>query len=180
MAKESIRQLGGHLGGHLGGLLRHLAHRTRDLGRPGDATDPAGGPMPRVAVVSPFLDPAEAAFLTVLENVVGKRGRVLAKVSLAALLDVPGDERANPGRGRWHRRLGWRTVDYLCCDNAARPRVVVELDPPGPPRPKRAARQRELDALLAAARLPAIRVEAAGAYNALLLQRQILPHLAAR
>ena len=176
MANQAFRQLGDHLGG----LLRHLAHRSRDLGPDDDGSGPAGGPMPRVRVCAPFLTPPEAAFLTVLENVVGKRGRVLAKVSLAALLEVPGGERDNPGRGRWHRRLGWRTVDYLCCDNAARPRVVVELDPPGPPRPKRRAREAELDAMLTAARLPVVRVEAAGAYDGRRLQGQILPHLASR
>lgn len=174
MANEAIR----HLGDHLGGLLRHFVHRTREAGAADGGT--RGGPMPRVEVVSPFLDPAEAAFLAALESVVGKRGRVLAKVSLAALLDVPGSERDNPGRGRWHRRLGWRTVDFLCCDNAARPRVAVELDPPGPSRPKRAARERELDALLAAAGLPVVRVESAGAYRVHALQARILPHLAGR
>ena len=135
--------------------------------------------LPPVSRRDPFLTPAEAAFLDVLEGVVGKRGRVLAKVSLDAVLQLPGTDLTHPGRAAWRAKLARRTVDYLVCDlRPTHPRVVVELDPPHAPRPKRRARQGELDQLLRAAGLPLVRIRIAPAYDGRELQRKILPYLA--
>ena len=143
-------------------------------GRPATLTE-----LPPVVRRDPFLAPAEAAFLDVLEGVVGKRGRVLAKVSLDAVLQLPGTDLTSPGRAAWRARLSRRTVDYLVCDlRPTHPRVAVELDPPADPRPKRRAREAELDGLLRLAELPLVRVRTAPSYDARELQKQILPFLA--
>ena len=159
--------------GCLGFLLGLLGLRRKA------APAPAG--MPQVMVSTKFVSGAEADFFRVLRAVVGDRGHVLAQVSLGRLLYFPGTNATNPGRARWWNKVCQKSIDFLVCEPATlKPVVAIELDEPSHDAPKRQARDEEVNALLKAAGLAALRVPTRRNYDTRVLADLVLPHLAAR
>ena len=143
----------------------------------------AAGPdaVPRVMVSTRFVTPAEADFFRVLRAVVGDRAHVLAQVSLGRLLFFPGSNASNPGRARWWNKVAQRSVDFLLCDPATlKPLLAIELDEPSHERADRRARDAEVNALLAAAGLKALRLPTGRAYDTRQLAEAVMPHLPPR
>lgn len=139
-----------------------------------------GAALPKVQVNRYFVSEAEANFFRVLRSVVGSRGHVLAQVSLRQLLWMPGTNQSNPGRSTWQNKIAAKSIDFLICDPATlRPLIAIELDEPSHARPGRQTRDEEVEALLAAANLPLIRVLTSRAYDTRELDHALSPHLEA-
>ncbi|MEJ5237999.1 MAG: DUF2726 domain-containing protein [Limisphaera sp.] len=145
-------------------LRRHLLPPSRSL----DA------PYVRVPVL---LSPAERSFYGALQQVLGGRCVVFAKVRLADLI------RPRPGLSRpanrraFNRTLG-KHVDFVLCDpDRLRVVAVIELDDRSHRWKHRAARDQFVASALAAAGIPLLRIPAAAAYAPSELRARLDPWL---
>ena len=115
--------------------------------------------------VGSLLTPAELLFFRTLERVVGPGYYLFPKVRLGDLVVVP--EGTDNSRG-WFARVGQKHVDFLLCDrHSLAPVLVIELDDSSHLTARRQERDRFVDASLAAAGLPIVRVVARKEYNPL-------------
>jgi very-short-patch-repair endonuclease len=106
---------------------------------------------------------AERSFLGVLEEAVEGRFRIALKVRLADVLKV----RSGSGsRGAWQNRILQKHLDFVLCTPDTLEIVAgVELDDSSHDRASRRERDDFLDAAMAAAGVPLIRVKAARSYS---------------
>ncbi|HEY2587689.1 MAG TPA: DUF2726 domain-containing protein [Tepidisphaeraceae bacterium] len=119
-----------------------------------------------------LLTPGEAAFYPALEEAVGGRCLIFAKVRLCDLLqDLPSDL---PDRADRLRRVAQMHVDFVLCDRLQyRPLLAIELDDASHARPDRAARDRELGDLLRQAGLRLERFPCEPAYDPRAIRERI-------
>ena len=118
-----------------------------------------------------LLTEAERSFFGVLQQVAGAQFLIFAKVRLADLVSV------RRGAKSWQShfsRIKSKHIDFVLCDpQAVRPILAIELDDSSHGRSDRRARDDFVDAALAAAGLPLLRVVASSQYNAGELAREI-------
>ncbi len=137
--------------------------------------------LPKMMVNKKFITASEKNFYLVLRHVLGERGHVLAQVSLAQLIYLPGTNNTNPGRATWWNKLSRRSVDFLICDpDTLRPLVAIELDEPSHAKPKRQQRDMEVEQAFRAAGLPLLRVLAGRSYNTREIADCIAPYIDGR
>jgi hypothetical protein len=100
---------------------------------------------------------------------------VFAKVRLADLVWMP---KGTVGRQGHFNRIQAKHVDFVVCDRSTiRPLVCIELDDSSHGQSSRQSRDAFLEAALAAAGLPLIRIVAARSYNAVELRARLEPVL---
>ena len=118
-----------------------------------------------------FLTHAERSFYGVLDEAVGTRYIVFAKVRLADVLRV----RTGVSEPQSHlNRIIAKHVDFLLCEpQDVAPVLVIELDDASHDGGRRQARDRFVDTAFEGAALPLLRVRAARAYDPRLLSQQI-------
>lgn len=132
-------------------------------------------PLPYVARIH-LLTKAERSFYEVLRRIVGDEWAVFAKVRLADLLNVP---RSTKDWQAHFNRIQSKHVDFVVCDTKmVRVGLVIELDDSSHSQPGRRDRDDFLNAALAAAHLPILRVPARAKYNPNELRAQLEPLLA--
>ena len=124
-----------------------------------------------------LLSPGETELLAALRQALGGEFEVYPKVRLADLIDV------RKGLTRKQRaealmRIASRPVGFVVCDRATNAiRGVVDLDPGGPRGTGRRRKVPFLDAALAAAHIPLVRVPAQSAYAPAELRDRVLTAL---
>ncbi|MGY3877731.1 DUF2726 domain-containing protein [Aeromonas enteropelogenes] len=127
-----------------------------------------------------LLNPAERAFLTVLEQAAGEQARVFAKVPVADVL-AP---QAALGKGKWQQyagKIGGKHFDYLLCHPADLSFVcAIELDDSGPRHQKRKVRDSFLKAACDGAGFPLLQIPAGSHYLVEDLREQLQPLLTKR
>ena len=110
-----------------------------------------------------LLTKAERSFFGVLQNAVGNRYLIFAKVRLADLVFLP------RGTDKWQshfNRIQSKHIDFVLCDHdVVRPLVAIELDDSSHNRTARQDRDAFVDSALAAAGLPILHVPARASYN---------------
>jgi very-short-patch-repair endonuclease len=110
-----------------------------------------------------LLSKAERSFFGVLRQAVGDEYLIFAKVRLADLFWIP--KRAG-SRQRHLNRVSAKHIDFVLCDHEAiRPLLAIELDDSSHARSDRRSRDAFVDAALAAAGLPLVRIRARTGYN---------------
>lgn len=115
---------------------------------------------------------AERSFGGALEQAVGGRFRLLSKVRLADVLHTQPGLSAS-ARATAFNRIAQKHADFVLCDPQTwEPVLVVELDDRSHARADRQQRDAFVDAALAAAGLPILRVSCQASYG--------LPELSAR
>lgn len=104
-----------------------------------------------------FLSPAELNFYRVLQTAVSGWATIFVKVSLGDLFFAQTGEF---GQNQAYRnKIDRKHVDFLLCDpQTVRPILGIELDDKSHQRPDRQARDRFVDKVFAAARLPVVHV----------------------
>lgn len=114
----------------------------------------------------PLFSPAERSFLGVLDQVLGAEHRVFGKVRVADLVSVAtGLDRA--GWQRAFNRINAKHFDYVICRSDDLSVVaVIELDDRSHQSADRIDRDRFIDELCSAIRLPLLRIRAQKAYSA--------------
>jgi hypothetical protein len=106
---------------------------------------------------------AERSFYGVLEQAVGDRYRIFAKVGVDDILWI---DKGTGSHQTWRNKIDRKHIDFLLCDrDAIRPLIALELDDRSHERADRAERDHFLDQAFAAAGLPLLRVPAQHAYN---------------
>lgn len=110
-----------------------------------------------------LLTKAERSFFGVLQNAVGNRYLIFAKVRLADLVFLPsGTEK----RQSHFNRIQSKHVDFVLCDHdIVRPLLAIELDDSSHNRTDRQDRDAFVDSALSAAGLPILHVSARASYN---------------
>jgi hypothetical protein len=147
----------------VGGLAVAVSRALDGKGRPGKA-DPS---LP-YRLRDSLLTRAEAAFFASLDRAVSHNdaippSRVFAQVRLADILQVP---RNNAEYQSHFNRIQSKHVDFLlCCRRTHRPLLAIELDDASHKQQRRRERDGFLDAAMAAAGLPLLRVPAVGTYR---------------
>ena len=137
--------------------------------------------LPKMMINKKFITASEKNFFMVLRHVLSDRGHVLAQISLAQLIYLPGTNNSNQGRATWWNKLSRRSVDFLICDpDTLRPLVAIELDEPSHAKPKRQQRDDKVDKALRAAGLPLLRVLAGRSYNTKEIADCIAPYIGGR
>jgi len=128
------------------------------------------------ARVSTLLSPAERSFVGVLERALAGRPVIVAiKVRLGDLVKV--EQGAKNRQGAVNKVTG-KHVDFVTCRaDTTEPLVAIELDDKSHARAGRVERDRFLDACLAAAGVPLVRVPAARGYSVSELQAAIVTHV---
>jgi len=118
-----------------------------------------------------LLSKAERSFFGVLRQAVGDEYLIFAKVRLADLVWIP---KATQSRQKHLNRVTPRHIDFVLCDHdAIRPLLAIELDDSSHARSDRRSRDAFVEAALAAAGLPLLRIPARAAYNVAELKAQI-------
>jgi hypothetical protein len=118
-----------------------------------------------------LLTKAERSFFGVLRQAVGVEYLIFAKVRLADLVWIP---RGTPSAQSHANRVNPKHIDFVLCDHdAIRPLLAIELDDSSHARSDRRSRDAFVDAALAAAGLPLLRVPAQTGYNVAELQSRI-------
>jgi len=110
-----------------------------------------------------LLTKAERSFFGVLQNAIGNRYLIFAKVRLADLVFLPsGTEK----RQSHFNRIQSKHVDFVLCDHdIVRPLLAIELDDSSHNRTDRQDRDAFVDSALSAAGLPILHVPARASYN---------------
>lgn len=109
-----------------------------------------------------FLSPAERSFFGVLQQVIGDRGVLLAKVRLADLLFVPKGD----GDTGFRNRISLKHVDFvLCHPKTIQPLAAIELDDSSHSTAKQQEKDQFQDEAFAAAELPLLRFTARRQYD---------------
>ena len=120
-----------------------------------------------------LLSKAEMMFYRTLLVAIGDRWVVMAKVRLADLIQVDRSKVAEKDGEGAGKRSGWQSafnriqakhVDFVLCDAAMRPVVVIELDDSSHDEEDAQDRDGFKDRAMKAAGLPMMRVRAAGKY----------------
>jgi len=128
---------------------------------PPTAAEPPAEQFPYKAKEA-LLTRGEIAFFAVLLQAVSDQQLVLSMVRLADVLYIP------KGTERWQshfNRIQSKHLDFVLCDKATlRPLLAIELDDATHRQTKRRQRDDFLNQALASARLPLLRVPAAGSY----------------
>lgn len=145
-----------------------VAERLKKRGKVGPGGREGSAPAYRRVGL---LSPAEAAFYHALQAAVGDSLVIFAKVRIADLIE-PDRAESQGDRQAALNRISQKHVDFVLCDAAPGTslavRLVVELDDashaPGH-RHYRAGRDATVDAALASAGLPILRVKAASRYE---------------
>lgn len=108
--------------------------------------------------------PAERSFLGALDQIIGKRYRIFAKVRLADIIDIQRGLSASD-RQRAFNRIAGKHIDFIIC-NANDLSIVgaIELDDKTHRRKGRQEREQFLDKTLEAAGVPVVRIKAQSAY----------------
>ena len=118
-----------------------------------------------------LLSKAERSFFGVLQTAAGEQYLIFAKVRLADLIYIP---RGTDSRQTHFNRIQSKHIDFVLCDpKSVRPMVAVELDDASHEQAARVARDSFVDAALAAAGLPLLRVPARAGYSVEELARSI-------
>jgi very-short-patch-repair endonuclease len=118
-----------------------------------------------------LLTAAEIRFYRVLQGAVVGDWPIFAMVRLADLIQV---KAKTAGYQRWFNPIVAKHVDFVICDpETLEPRLAIELDDASHNSPKRIARDQLVNAALAAAGLPLLRVRAAKSYDAGDLRKQV-------
>ena len=111
-----------------------------------------------------FLTRAEHECYDTLVEAVGTEYRIFAQVHLPSLV-----EHTVRGQG-WRAALAHinrKSVDFVLCDKAyLSPKLAIELDDKSHERPDRQDRDREVERILREARVPLLRLENRGSFNA--------------
>ena len=121
-----------------------------------------------------FLSPAEFSFYKVLSSVLGPGFTVQSKVRLADVFFVirPNENKA------YYNKIIPRHVDFLVCDSTTmRPVLGIELDDASHRRSSRQERDKFVEGVFQAARLPLVRFPARRAYNTREIAKWIMPLL---
>ncbi|MBN1460459.1 MAG: DUF2726 domain-containing protein [Armatimonadetes bacterium] len=122
-----------------------------------------------------LLTKAERSFFGVLRQAVGDDYLLFAKVRLADLVWIP---QGTKSRQKHQNRVNPRHIDFVLCDHdAIRPLLAIELDDSSHARSDRRSRDAFVDAALAAAGLPLLRIPARAGYNVAELKSQISARL---
>jgi len=110
-----------------------------------------------------LLTKAERSFFGVLQNAIGNRYLIFAKVRLADLVFLPsGTEK----RQSHLNRIQSKHIDFVLCDHdIVRPLLAIELDDSSHNRTDRQDRDAFVDSALSAAGLPILHVPARASYN---------------
>ena len=110
-----------------------------------------------------LLTKAERSFFGVLQQAVGDRYLVFAKVRLADLVFLPsGTEK----RQSHFNRIQSKHIDFVLCDHdVVRPLLAIELDDSSHNRTDRQDRDTFVNSALIAAGLPILHVPARASYN---------------
>lgn len=125
-----------------------------------------------------FLSPAELTFYKALQSAVDGRAVILCKVALGDLFYVKKD--GDMSRYRiYTNKIDRKHVDFLLCDSFMRPVVGIELDDKSHQREDRRARDRFVDGVFTAAKLPLVHVPVRRAYDILEIARQFSSYLGA-
>jgi hypothetical protein len=120
-----------------------------------------------------LLSKTEHLFYEILREVV-KGQVILAKVRLADLVYT------NDRHEKWlsnFRRVSQKHIDFVICDHELKPAIAIELDDPSHQRDDRQRRDRDVDRILAFARLPLLRIFTRRRYDRELIARLILKEL---
>lgn len=121
----------------------------------------------------PLLTSAERSFFGVLQQAIGPDYRIFAKVRLA---DFVHPEKS-PSRSAWQsafNRIACKHVDFALCDPTTfRVVLIIELDDSTHGRFERSMRDNLVDAALANAGIPVLRVTAAHSYSLGQVRQQI-------
>jgi len=109
-----------------------------------------------------FLSNAELSFYKTLEQALGERAIICAKVNLADIFFVV---RPNENQG-FRNKIDRKHVDFLICDSTTmKPLYGVELDDSSHSKQKRIERDQFVDSVFRTAGLPLIRIKAARTYD---------------
>jgi very-short-patch-repair endonuclease len=110
-----------------------------------------------------FLSPPERSFYHVLVSAIGSKAVVCPKVRLGDLFFVP---RATIKYQSYLNKVNRKHIDFILCDpQSMRPLLGVELDDKSHNESKRQDRDREVDKMFEAAKLPIVHIKAAATYN---------------
>lgn len=110
-----------------------------------------------------LLTPAEVEFYRVLQGAVEGDWPIFVMVRLVDVISVK--PKTQP-RQRWLGPIIAKHLDFVLCDpEQLKPVLAIELDDASHYRPDRAARDQVVDAALAAAGLPLLRVRVAASYD---------------
>jgi predicted RNA-binding Zn-ribbon protein involved in translation (DUF1610 family) len=123
-----------------------------------------------------FLSAAEQSFYLVLRSVVADRALICAKVSLGDLFTAKVSDQSQ--YRTYTNKIDRKHVDFLLCDlQTAKPLVGIELDDRSHQRADRQARDKFVNGVFAAARLPLIRVPVRRGYQVSELVALFSPYL---
>lgn len=120
-----------------------------------------------------FFSAAERSFYEILRRIVPDHS-VFAKVRLCDVIFV------STGNKTWrtnHNRIQSKHLDFLICDATLAPVIAIELDDSSHARTSRKARDQFVDAALAAAAVPIVRIPLKRSYALEDIRRLIFPHL---
>jgi hypothetical protein len=117
-----------------------------------------------------FFSAAERSFYEILRRMAPDH-TVFAKVRMCDVIAV------SEGRKAWQTNgIQSKHLDFLICDATLAPVVAIELDDSSHARPDRKARDQFVDAALAAAEVPIVRIPAKRSYAVEEIRRLIFPH----
>lgn len=120
-----------------------------------------------------FSSAAERSFYEILRRIAPDY-TVFAKVRLCDVIFAA-------ARGKTWRtkrdRIQSKQLDFLICDATLAPVMAVELDDSSHEQPDRKTRDQLVDAALAAARVPIVRIPVARSYVLDQIRRLVSPHL---
>lgn len=117
-----------------------------------------------------ILTKAEMSFLSALERSLPPHTRVCIQIPLHLIISAVSDPET---RQRDQNQIRQKFVDFVLCDQWTRPLLVIELDDSSHSATKRRDRDELVDAALASAGLPVLRVPARGSYDSARLREQI-------
>lgn len=136
--------------------------RLLGIGQAGATTETEKVPLP-YRRKDFLLSRAEASFYGALNNAVAGQYLIFAKVRLADLLYIP---RGTESRQSAFNRIQSKHIDFvLCFVDGVKPCLAIELDDASHDEEDRRARDGFVEAALATAGLPFLRVRAAASYN---------------
>lgn len=123
-----------------------------------------------------FLTPAELNFFKVLQEAVGNRVYICAKVALGDIFSVKSKDQSQ--FRIYTNKIDRKHVDFLLCDpQSMRPVVGVELDDRSHQREDRRARDAFVDEVFKAAGLPLLHIAVRRSYRPEDLAAQFSPYL---
>lgn len=120
-----------------------------------------------------LLTKAEKSFYGVLRRILGD-SYIFAKVRLADLVEA--DERHLLRKSNFDH-IKSKHIDFVICDAALSPVIVIELDDSSHSHPVRAARDRDVNRILEIVELPILRVPVRRTYNPAEIAKQLLARL---